>query len=145
MLDALVMTVALAVPSDSADREWAVQRPNRGGVGRFMDTNVRAVWGGVPFEVRRFLSCVAQHESHHNPNAENGGRWGGSTAAGKYQFLDGTWQGIARWTKVNGKYVARGYSHASDAPAWIQEAVAIHSVLDDGWLNWRGTHCGHGT
>jgi muramidase (phage lysozyme) len=106
-----------------------------------MDSNVPAVWRGVPQEIRRFLSCVAAHESSHSPWAENPS----STASGKYQFLDSTWRGIARWTRVGGHWVAREYGRASDAPAWVQEAVAVHSIRDGGWANWNGTHCGHGT
>ncbi len=135
------MTAALTTPD--SDRQWAVSRPNRGGVGRFMDTNVREVWEGVPLSVRSFLSCVAAHESSHSPWAENPT----STASGKYQFLQDTWDGNARWAKVDGKFVARPYvgQPASEAPAWVQEAVAIHAVLNDGWKNWKGTNCGHGT
>jgi hypothetical protein len=150
MLDSLVGAVVEAVvnvdpvapkPTTSDSREWAVQRPNRGMVGRYMDSNVPAVWKGVPTEVRRFLSCVAAHESSHSRYARNPS----STASGKYQFLDSTWRGIAKWTKVDGEHVARPYARAYQAPAWIQEAVAVHSVLDGGWSNWNGTRCGHGT
>lgn len=141
MLLAATMMVSATVDED---RQWAVSRPNRGGVGRFMDTNVRAVWEGVPVQIRVFLSCVAKHESSHSPWAVYPDP-SVSTASGKYQFLDSTWQGNARWTVVDGKFVARQYERAVDAPAWVQEAVAIHSVRNGGWLNWKGTNCGHGT
>lgn len=138
----MALTAALLMSTDT-DREWAVSRPNRGGVGVHQDTNVRIVWEGVPEKVRVFLSCVAEHESSHSPWAENPT----STASGKYQFLQSTWDGNARWAKVGGKFVARPFvgKPASSAPAWVQEAVAIHSVMNDGWMHWKGTGCGHGT
>ena len=139
MID-LLLTAVLAIPN--ADHsQWTDQRPKVGKVAPYMDTNMKQVWKAVPPDIRRFLSCVAEHESSHSPWAENPI----STASGKYQFLDGTWQGNAQYTKVDGKFVARKYERASDAPAWVQEAVAIHSIEHGGWSNWNGTGCGHGT
>lgn len=117
------------------------ERPTRGGAGRFLDSNVAAVWDGVPFWIRRFLACVRQHESHHNYRAENPV----STASGAYQYIDGTFRGVAKWVKVNGHRVAVQYRRASDAPAWVQDATAIHTVRNGGLLAWRGTGCGYGT
>lgn len=88
----------------------------------------------------RFLRCVIAHESGGDPNAENGGRWGGSTASGLFQFLDSTWRGNAKWVPE-----ARKYQRASDAPGWVQWLVALHSVKQGGHSNWAGTSCGYGT
>lgn len=74
----------------------------------------------------------AGHYAAHN---------GSSSAAGAYQFLDGTWRGNAKWTKVRGVFVARAYRAANHAPAWVQDAVFIHSVRHGGLSNWAGTNC----
>jgi hypothetical protein len=64
-------------------------------------------------------SCVpdyiVQRESGGDYKAENPT----STASGKYQFLDGTWNGYG------------GYQHASDAPPAVQDAKACE-VWDNG-------------
>lgn len=134
--------IAPAVTS-AEDRAWADERPNRGGAGRYLDSNVRSVWEDVPQWIREFGHCVRFHESIHSGHydAHNGS----SSAAGAYQFLDGTWQGNAKWAKHKGKYVARQYAAANHAPAWVQDVVFIHSVERGGMSNWNGTHCGYGT
>lgn len=54
-------------------------------------------------------SCyVLNRESRGNIRAENPV----STASGKWQILDSTWNGFG------------GYSHAADAPEWVQDAKA---------------------
>jgi len=115
VLDALMMTAALALPS--SDR---APQPSR----------------SAPSAAVSFLRCVAQHESHGNPRAENPT----STASGIFQFIDGTWQHYAAHVPS-----ARKYSHASWAPAEVQWEVALLAVKWDGHGHWRGTHCGYGT
>lgn len=99
------------------------------------------VWDSTPAWIGRFLACVRQHESHGNYRAENPV----STASGAYQYLDSTWRGVAKWVRVNGRKVAVKYPRASAAPAWVQDAAAIHTVTHGGLLAWRGTSCGYGT
>lgn len=60
---------------------------------------------------------IVQRESGGDYTAENPT----STASGKYQFLDGTWNGYG------------GYQHASDAPPAVQDAKACEL-----WDNGRG-------
>lgn len=131
----------IAVPSIvSAERG---NRPARNESNRWMDSGAFTVWAGVPSWIRDLGLCIRKHESIEQGHykAHNGT----SSAAGAYQFLDGTWQGNAKWTKVNGEYVARKYAAANHAPAWVQDAVFIHSIRNGGVLNWVGTHCGYGT
>jgi hypothetical protein len=127
---------ALVEAAIDPEREWAVQRPNRGMTGQFLDSNVPAVWRGVPDRVRAVWLCIRRHESMtytgENPV---------STASGAGQWLNGTWDGLKEWVKVNGEFVARQYDEAKDAPAWVQDAAFIH-VYDHGGLSmWRGTNC----
>ena len=70
-------------------------------------------------------SCVpdyiVQRESGGDYKAENPT----STASGKYQFIDGTWNGYG------------GYQHASDAPPAVQDAKACEVWADgQGASNW---------
>jgi hypothetical protein len=98
-------------------------------------------WSNAPKWVRELATCIRKHESRHDYKAHNAT----SSAAGAYQFLDGTWQGNAKWTKYRGVYVAAKYKAANHAPAHIQDLVFMHSIEEGGVLNWRGTHCGYGT
>jgi muramidase (phage lysozyme) len=82
------------------------------------------------------LKCVAHHESHGNPKAENPR----STASGIFQFLDGTWRHYAKSVPT-----ARRFYHAAHAPAAVQWEVALLAIKWHGHGNWRGTHCGYGT
>ncbi|HEY8547174.1 MAG TPA: transglycosylase family protein [Acidimicrobiales bacterium] len=62
---------------------------------------------------------IVQRESGGDYKAENPT----STASGKYQFLDSTWNGYG------------GYQHASDAPPAVQDAKACEV-----WDNGNGAH-----
>lgn len=124
------------------DRYLASQRASRGGAPRWGDSG-HPRWDRVPAWTRVFGLCVRRHESltagHYR--AENPV----SSASGAYQFLDSTWRGIAYWTKWRGEYIARKYSRASSAPAWVQDLVFLHSVMRGGQRHWLGTGCGYGT
>lgn len=63
---------------------------------------------------------ICRRESNMTTNAKNPH----STASGKYQFLDSTWNGYG------------GYAHASDAPEAVQDQKAAEL-----WNNGRG--CSH--
>jgi hypothetical protein len=137
MIEALVTTVALALPSDPVnDRRWAVQRPNRGLAGRYQDSNVPAVWQGASHAERMVWLCIRRHESMsytgENPH---------STASGAGQWLNGTWDGLKKWVKVNGHRVAIAYDEAKDAPAYVQDAAFRHVYKRNGLAMWHGTNC----
>lgn len=65
--------------------------------------------------IDRLLQTIALRESGGDPKAENPS----GSASGKYQYVDGTWQ--SRKTIYP---PAGDYSHASNAPESIQDAVA---------------------
>lgn len=104
----------------------------------FRDSNAD-IWIGVPKRVRHVWRCIRFHESYHSGHyrAKNPR----STASGAGQWIDSTWRGVAKWVKVDGKYVARQYRHAKDAPAWVQDAAFLHVYRHGGLHMWRGTHC----
>ena len=137
MLDALVMTAALAMPNGSDSIREV--RPSRGGAGRYMDSNMPIVWEGASSAERMIWLCIRRHESLHSGHytAENPV----STASGSGQWLNGTWDGIKKWVKVDGKFVARQYDEAKDAPAWVQDAAYRHVYKHGGLSMWRGTNC----
>jgi len=120
----------------AGDDRWREQRPNRGLAGRYLDSNVPAVWDGVPHRIRVLWLCIRMHESR-SYTGENPV----STASGAGQWLLSTWTGLKRWVKVNGVYVARQYREAKDAPAWVQDAAFIHVERHGGLRMWRGTGC----
>lgn len=131
MFEAAVLTLALAVsPTDAS---------LHGGAGRYLDSNVPAVWHDVPHSARTIWLCIRRHESLHagHYRAENPH----STASGAGQWLNGTWDGVARWVKVGGEFVARQYDEAKDAPAWVQDAAFVHVYRHGGLKMWHGTWC----
>jgi hypothetical protein len=117
-----------------------VEAPSRGGVGRWGDSNVASVWNGVPLRIRSLGMCIRHHESiragHYRARNRSG-------AGGAYQFMPRTFAGNARYTVVNGKYIARPYAHTnpSQVPAFVQDAVFIHAIRHGGIRAWHGTNC----
>jgi muramidase (phage lysozyme) len=97
-----------------------------------MDSNVASVWKGATHAERMVWLCIRNHYTAENPI---------STAAGAGQWLNGTWDGLKDWVKVNGKFVARQYDEAKDAPAWVQDAAFRHVYKRGGLSMWRGTGC----
>jgi len=137
MIDALLIAGAvLAGPTVDNDRQWANQRPNRGLVGRYQDSNVPAVWEGASHRERSIWLCIRRHESM-SYTGENPV----STASGAGQWLNGTWDGLKKWVKVGGEFVARQYDEAKDAPAWVQDAAFRHVYKQGSLRMWAGTHC----
>lgn len=139
------VVVHIVPPADNYTAVYAAAKETKPTtvVNKWMDSGSIKVWKGVPRWMRDLGLCIRKHESIEQGHykAHNGR----SSASGAYQFLDGTWQGNAKWTRVDGKFVARKYAAANHAPAWVQDAVFIHSIRHGGILNWVGTHCGYGT
>lgn len=69
------------------------------------------------------LEAIARCESGGRYDAENAR----STASGKYQVLDATWNGYG------------GYERASDAPPEVQEAFAAELYARAGTAPWRAS------
>ena len=134
---AAMLTVAAPTVAHADDRAPA---PSRQGVNRFMDSG-HAVWARTPGWIRSLALCVARHESimagHYKANNSR------STASGRYQLLQSTWDGNARWARWRGQFVARPFvgRPASDAAPWIQDVVFIHSIRNGGIKAWHGTWC----
>jgi len=130
-----VTAVENSIKTAPAARPAAVKAivPNR-----WKDSGYIDVWHGKPKWIRDLGFCIRKHESIHSGHykAKNNR----STASGAYQYLDGTWRGNNKFTKVNGKRVPQ-YAHASQAPKWVQDAVFIHTVEHGGIHAWHGTWC----
>lgn len=137
MIEAALMYAALHTsPNPQPPREV---RPSRGGMGRYLDSNVATVWRGASHHERAVWLCIRNHESRHSGHytAQNPT----STASGAGQWLQSTWSGLAHWVRVNGRWVARDYTQAKDAPAWVQDAAYRHVYARGGLRMWRGTGC----
>lgn len=74
---------------------------------------------------QRSLEQIAQDESGGNYSAQNPR----SSASGKYQVLDGTWDGYG------------GYARAKDAPPHVQEQWAREAYAKSGSRPWRASGC----
>ena len=100
MLDALILTAALALPSDTdttpspahsvSDRQWAANRPNRGAHARTV-----AHAATIPKSLRGWAACVIRRESGGSIDdwsSGSGARNPASSAQGRFQFLDTSWR-----------------------------------------------------
>lgn len=96
-----------------------------------------------------YRQCLIEHESAMTTSpykAENGGtRWvegnGHSDASGAYQFLDGTWKGrFASAKAYYGSELNGSWTHAADAPPWVQDVVTAYSILDKSLRGRDWTH-----
>lgn len=85
-----------------------------------------------------FLTCVRHHESDHGPYPHANG-YGAenpySSASGAYQFIDSTWR------NVSARSGHAGYARASQAPWYVQDAVALWLYNNGGRSAWAGTGC----
>ena len=133
MIDALVYAIVAADPAPQP----RVTAPSRGMVGRFLDSNVPAVWRGASFTERMVWLCIRRHESMSYSQANRAGS--GATGAG--QWTHSTWAGLKKWVRVDGAFVARRYADAMDAPAWVQDAAFRHVYKRHGLAMWHGTNC----
>ena len=106
---------------------------------KYQDSN-SDVWKGVPKWIRELSLCIRKHESLNmgHYEAENPK----STASGAYQMIYSFWNGNAKWVRIAKRYAD---GPAGNAPARVQDAVFIHSILNGGVLAWKGTGCGYGT
>lgn len=75
------------------------------------------------------LERIAQCESGGNYLAQNPH----SSASGKYQVLDSTWRG---WLRARHPELAGAYPHARDAPASVQDDVALWAFTVEGPAPW---------
>jgi len=131
MLPDLILTLAL----HSGERHAApTDAPNR-----WRDSGVHRVWDGVPTHARDIWACIRRHESIEAGHYRAANRSSSATGAG--QWLLSTWTGVKRYVKVDGRYVARQYRQAKDAPPWVQDAAFIHVWRHNGLRMWAGTHC----
>ena len=137
MIPEALLVVALHVTPERGERP---KRTPAVGQNRWHDSGDIRVWKGVPRSARDVWLCIRRHESieagHYR--AVNGA---GSSATGAGQWLLGTWSGIKQWVKVDGKFVARPYRQAKDAPPWVQDAAFVHVWRHDGLSMWHGTWC----
>lgn len=85
-----------------------------------------------------FLVCVRHHESDRGPYPHVNGYQAKnpySTASGAYQFLNSTWR------NVSVKAGHPGYARAMDAPAWVQDGVALWTYHNVGRSPWASSGC----
>lgn len=85
-----------------------------------------------------FLTCVRHHESDGGayPHINGYGAQNPYTSAsGAYQFLDSTWR------NVSVRAGQGGYARASQAPWYVQDAVALWMYRNGGRSAWAGTGC----
>ena len=85
-----------------------------------------------------FLTCVRHHESDRGgyPHINGYGAQNPySSASGAYQFIDSTWR------NVSARSGHGGYARASQAPWYVQDAVAMWMYRNGGRSAWAGTGC----
>lgn len=153
MFDALLLTVALALPSDNSDhREWALQRPSR---------SVSAVREAaqVPPALRAFAACVVDRESGgtlDRPQSGSGAlNGGGSGAAGRWQFMPSWRHGLPYMIRDRLIQFGASKKQARAVRVYLSNVHYIHKYpgiyQDIGFLevverggahHWNGHTCG---
>ena len=100
MLDSLVLTLALSLPADDSDRQWAVARPDRG-TSRTVTTVTRAATPSP--RVYDWAVCVLNRESggtfDRRQSGSGASNMEGSGAAGRWQFMPGWRHGLPYMVK----------------------------------------------
>ena len=116
LLAVLIAIYPLEVHAASvSDRQAAGRDTPWFELGDFGQPCTAANASGTADGVDGFLRALAKQESGGDPKAQNPG----STASGKYQYIDSTWQSRKDIYPPSGNF-----SRASDAPESIQDAVA---------------------
>lgn len=142
MLETIMLTATLAVmPSD--DREWAVNRPDRGAHSLVIQRAAQPPTGWESFE-----ACVIDRESGGNPSVTN---HEGSGAAGIYQFMPSWRHGLPYMVRdrlvdfgMNPKtarlvriYLSKTY-RIEHYPAAYQRIGFAEAIDRGGWRHWTG-------
>lgn len=128
--------VARDAVSSAADPVTRTERPASRTSARLSSDRrwIKGNWKRWGVRVETFAICVAKHESWH------AGLWDAenpiSSASGAFQFIDQTWQVMARRAGV--RHVPR---HASDASARKQARVMAYAVRTHQRFHWHGTYC----
>jgi hypothetical protein len=134
---------------DSGDREWAVQRPNRG-----VHARVVVAAATFPRSLRPWAACVLDRESGgtlDRRSSGQGARNGASSAAGRWQFLDRSWRRGLSYM-VADRLVAYGMPkrqaravrtylaarNISKWPGWFQDIGFLEVVKRGGRFHWNG-------
>jgi hypothetical protein len=171
MIDALVLTAALLVAPDpgspsttttapaastaAPDRQWSVHRPTRGDS---RGTRVIQRAATFPSSIIPKASCVIRRESGGNIHERQSGvraRNSGSSAQGRWQFINNDWQHSLPW-HVRDRLVQFGMPKAEANKVrrfldkrpiyqwngWWQDIGFIETVVDrNGWKHWNGHGC----
>jgi Transglycosylase-like domain len=81
-------------------------------------------------QLKAMADAIGKHESGGNYRAQNRG----TSASGKYQYIDSTWNNYG------------GYAHAKDAPPAVQDKRAMEDILNRYKAyggNWQKVIVGH--
>jgi hypothetical protein len=113
----LIMAVLVVFPTTTYALSPEQVRTLQSGV-RYFNTEADSVCSNIGIvngSIDRFLQVLAYQESRGDPTAESGA----STASGKYQYINSTWQARASLYGPAGQY-----PRAKLAPESVQDAVA---------------------
>jgi hypothetical protein len=157
-------------PQPNADRLAAAARPSRSTTARWTPTapirgahvNVKVIRKAAvfPSSIRGFAACVIYRESKgtlDRRQSGSGARNGGSSAQGRWQFLNNNWQHSLPWhvrnrlmefgmPKAEANKIRRYLDRREIATwdGWLQDIGFIDVMLDGGAHHWNPTHAGTG-